>query len=225
MGAAVLPFWRQALPNFEELVSLNLTTSSGFLIQSTGDNALSASGAHTAVWAGGSAGTALAADSANQTLRYQQNGEFVTLQVPGYQAAAKGASPGAVIILTAGTVLPAAIRPAVDNTSKTRKYDNGAFASGAGMCIVKTTGQLEIYLDGSATTNYTVTNGIGFDTFTVSYRVAAAPVAAGTFQLLNGDTYPVIEPNIVLPAAAPTTLRVFLLVGLKPETRPVEYGV
>jgi hypothetical protein len=225
IGAVALPLWRSVLPNFEELAGLQLTSDSGFLVQSPGDAYLSATGSHTAVWAGGTAGTALNANSPNQTIRYQHDGEFVTLQIPGYQAAAKGASPGAVIILTGATVLPAALRPTADVVVRTRKMNNGSFVSGAGMAIIKTTGQIEMYLDGVGTTAYTVTANIGFDSFATEYRVGAAPVSAGTFQLVNGDTYPVIEPNIVLPAAAPTTLRVFMLVGLKPETRPVEFGV
>jgi hypothetical protein len=225
LGERLLSDWTRLVGDIEELVSLSITSSSGFLLPSVGDAALAAGGTASVQWAGGSAGTALNANSVAQTLRYQQNGEFVTLHVPGYLAAAKGAAPGAVIVLKSDTLLPAALRPVVDTVVRIRSQDNAAYVAGAGMAVIKTTGQIEIYLDGTGTTAYTVTANAGFDTFTVSYRTSAAPVAAGTYQLANGDTYPALKPNIVLPVAAPTSLKVVMVLSLEAQTRPIEFGV
>lgn len=225
IGAQILSGWTNVIANAEELISLSVTSEAGFLSRAS-SSGLTAEGTATVNWAGGSAGTALAADSADQTITYRLAGTEATLSIPGFAAAAKGASPGAVIILKSTTLLPAALRPVADTVVRIRSKNNSAFVAGSGMAIIKTTGQIEIYYDGTGTANYTVTNDAGFDTFTVSYVVAAPVVAAGTYLLANDGTYPVIKPALTLPAASsPTSLKLVMLLSLSAQTRPFEYGV
>lgn len=218
LGALALKSWTQINNNIDKIVAINLIGDNGFL--SRGVPTLSSTA--TVKWAGGSAGTALNADSADQTFTYTIVGNQVTLNVPAYNAAAKGASPGAVIVLKSTTLLPAAIRPAVDVVVRTRAYNNGAYAAGSGVAVIKTTGQVELYLDGTETTNYTVTAAAGVDNFVVTYPIAYAP--NDNYSLSNYGTFPVVQPNITLNSgASPATLEILMLLTLNDSVEIVDY--
>lgn len=161
------------------------------------------------IWA--TTASALAADSAAQTFTFSVQDGLCTLGIPAYAAAAKGASPGAVIVLK--TALIAKYRPAADVAFPIRVQDNSAFGATAGLVVIKSTGIIEIYKDATKAAAYTITNNIGPDAFAVTYPIAYASPQA--FQISNAGAYPAVDPSITLAAAAtPTDLKLTLYFAL-----------
>jgi hypothetical protein len=213
--AAVL--FADLLTKIEQIPALSMVGDGGKLINT---GAAYESGVVTAKWAGGSAGTALNADSADQTFTYSITNGMVTLNVPAYAAAAKGAAPGDVIILKSTTLLPAALRPAADMLFVHQSVNNAAAV--VGTLKIKTTGQIELYTGIPSAAAYTVTANAGTGGFTVSYPVTQA--AADSAQVSIQGTFPVVKPRITLAAnASPATLKLFMLCALTERSNPIEF--
>lgn len=216
LGALAKASWTQVNNNIDKLISVQVIGDNGILTQS-GNGLI---GTVTAKWAGGTAGTALAADSTDRTFTYAVAGQTVTLRVGGYNAAAKGAAPGPVIVLKSDTLLPEAIRPANDINVRTRAYNAGALVAGSGVAIIKTTGQIELYYDGTGTANYTVTTNAGVDGFVVTYPVAQN----GQYALSNYGSFPTVQPVITLNSGTlPATLEVVFLFSLNDNVECVDF--
>lgn len=195
------------------------------------------------IWAGGSAGTALNADSVAQTVKYRVHNGMVQLDVPAYAAAAKGAAPGNVIILKSTTLLPAELRPVEDKIFVQSSVNNAAAVIGT--VIIKTTGQIELYTGIPSAAAYTVTANAGTGGFNVSYAVAeseefyaggdagqagftvaypVAQAAADSAQVSIQGTFPEVKPRITLAAnASPATLKLFMLCALTERSNPIEF--
>jgi hypothetical protein len=213
----LLPSWTQLLTKIENIVECRMIGDGNAMVQLMGAQA--SSGTVTAKWAGGSAGTALNADSADQTFTYSITNGMVTLSVPGFNAAAKGAAPGNVIILKSTTLLPAALRPAADMKLAIAVTNNAALV--LGYAVVKTTGQIEIY-KGIPESAYTVTAAAGPDSFQISYPVAQ--VEANTGALTVVGNYPVVKPRITLQAnAVPANVKLYMILSLNSQAKPVEF--
>ncbi len=209
--------WAFILANLEQIPVLELIGNGAKILSKS---VQAESGTVTAKYAGNSAGTALNADSADQTFSYSHVNGIVTINFPAYKEAAKGAAPGNVIILKSTTLLPAAIRPAADMRVSIVVVDNNADV--AGYAVIKTTGQVEIY-KGIPAANYTVTANAGHSGFQISYP--AAQVAPSSATVAITGTWPVVKPSITLSAnAAPSILKLFMIGGLKSGTNVTEFA-
>lgn len=217
-AARISPLWSDLLTKIENVATLQVLGDGGQMVSLTGLQA--ESGTVTAKWAGGSAGTALNADSADQAFAYSIVNGVVNLQIPAYKAAAKGAAPGNVIILKSTTLLPAALRPAADMRVVIPSVDNNAEV--VGTATIKTTGQIELYTGIPSAAAYTVTANAGQGGFQVSYPVAQVAPNAGSVSIVG--TFPVVKPSITLSAnAAPATLKIFMILALTSKSNPIEF--
>jgi hypothetical protein len=217
-AARITPLWSDLLTKIENISTLQILGDGGKMVSLSGTQ--TESGTVTAKWAGNSAGTALNADSADQTFSYSIVNGVVNLQIPAYKAAAKGAAPGGVIVLKSTTLLPAALRPATDMRVVIPSVDNNAEV--VGTATIKTTGQIELYTGIPSAAAYTVTANAGQGGFQVSYPVVQAAPNSGSVAVVG--TFPVVKPSITLAAnAAPATLQIFMVCALTSQSNPIEF--